>query len=256
MSSAAVLCGSPGALVDATYALAHRLRRLPWLLVSLLVGSVGALLLSASMITLGAFTSRTLLSVSLISDANARVPTWLASHPTPFLIDAADAGYMLADAWALGPLVLGGSVVLMLAGRWRSATFLILAGLVEIWGYALTAAFVRWQTTGKAGSSNFPWIPVPAGRVAAAIAIYGAVAFLVSAELRNWWARSIFWASALAISFSVAASAVYRGEHHLVDIAGGAVMGMGALFVALVAEHVAGIVAELRRQKLGNGVST
>jgi hypothetical protein len=256
MSSAAVLFGSPSALADATYALAHRLRRLPWLLVSLLVGSVGALLLSASMISLGVVTSRTLLSVSLISDADARVPTWLASHPTPFLMDAADAGYMLADAWALGPLVLGASAVLMLAGRWRRATFLILAGLVEIWGYALTAAFLRWQTTGRAGSSNFPWITFPAGRVAAAIAIYGAVAFLVSAELRNWWARSIFWVSALAISFSVAASAVYRGDHHLVDIAGGAVMGVGALLVALVAEHVAGIVAELRRQKLGNAVSS
>jgi hypothetical protein len=256
MSSAAVLGRSPGALADATYALAHRLRRLPWVLVSLLVGSVGAFLLSASMISLGLFTSRTLLSVSLISDADARVPTWLASHPTPFLMDAAEAGYMLADAWALGPLVLAASAGLMLARRVRRATFLILAGLVEIWGYALTAAFVRWQTTSRAGSSNFPWISFPAGRVAAAIAIYGAVAFLVSAEVGNWWVRSIFWASALAISLSVAASAVYRGDHHLVDIAGGAAMGLGALLVALVAEHVAGIVAELRRQKLATAVSS
>jgi PAP2 superfamily len=256
MSSAAVLGRSSGALAEVTYAFAHRLRRLPSVLVSLLVGSVGAFFLSASMISLGLFTSRTLLSVSRIGDADARVPSWLASHPTPFLVDAAYAGYMLADARVLGPLVAAASAALVLARRWRRATFLILAALVEIWGYALTSAFVRWQTTSRAGSSNFPWISFPAGRVAAAIAIYGAVAFLLSAEMRNWWARSVFWACALAVSLAVAASAMYRGDHHLVDIAGGAVMGMGALLVALLAEHVAGTVAELRGQKLGNAVTS
>jgi hypothetical protein len=49
---------------------------------------------------------------------------------------------------------------------------------------------------------------------------------------------------------------MYRGDHHLVDIAGGAVMGIGALLVALLAEQVAGTVAELRRQKLGNAVTS
>jgi membrane-associated phospholipid phosphatase len=254
MSFSAVLDQSPHGLTEATMAFAHRLQRLPSLLVFLLVGSVGAFVLSASMISLGLFTSRTLLSVSQIGAADARVPSWLASHPTPFLMDAAYVGYMLADAWVLAPLVTAASTVLALARRWRRAAFLILAALVEIWGYTLTSAFVHWQTTSEAGSRSFPWISFPAGRVAAAIAIYGAVAFLLTAEVRNGWARSVFWASGLAVSLAVAASAMYRGDHHLVDIAGGAVMGMGALLVALLAEQVAGIVAELRREKLGRAV--
>jgi hypothetical protein len=42
---------------------------------------------------------------------------------------------------------------------------------------------------------------------------------------------------------------MYRGEHHLLDMAGGAAMGIGALVVALLAEQVSHIVAELRAEK-------
>jgi hypothetical protein len=70
-------------------------------------------------------------------------------------------------------------------------------------------------------------------------------------SLLNRWARAVFWALALAVSLAVATSVMYRGGDHLVDIAGGAAMGGGALFVALVAEHVAEIVAQLRREKRG-----
>jgi hypothetical protein len=59
----------------------------------------------------------------------------------------------------------------------------------------------------------------------------------------------MWWVLALAISLAVAASLMYRGDDHLVDIAGGAAMGLGALFVALLAEHVAGGVEALRRHK-------
>jgi undecaprenyl-diphosphatase len=238
-------------LARAAEVFGNRLRRLPSLLAFLLVGSVGAFLLAGFMITLGLFISQTLLAVAQIGDADASVPRWLASHQRPFLLDASYIGYMIADAWVLAPLVGAAAAALVLARRWRRAAFLILAGLVEVWGYALTSAFVHWRNTGGAGPADSPWTSFPAGRVAAAIAVYGAIAFLVSADMRNRWVRSVLGAFALALSVAVAASVMYRGDHRLVDIAGGAAMGIGALSVALLAEHVAGIVAELRREKRG-----
>jgi hypothetical protein len=252
MSSATVLAPSRASLAEVAQVLGNRLRRLPALLVFLLVGTVGAFLLAGFMVSIGLFISRTLLSVSEMGDADASVPRWLASHQTPFLMDAAYIGYVLADAWVLAPLVGVAAVALVLARRWRRAAFLILAGLVEVWGYALTSAFVHWRST--SGPDTFPWITFPAGRVAAAIAVYGAVAFLLSAEVRNWWARAVVWAFAVVVSLAVAASVMYRGDHQLVDIAGGAAMGIGALLVALLGEHVAGIVAELRREQRGRTV--
>jgi membrane-associated phospholipid phosphatase len=255
MSSAAVLSRSRIGFGGAAERLGNHLRRLPSLLVSLLVGSVGAFLLAGLMISLGLFTSRALLSISEIASADAYVPDWLASHRTPFLTDASYVGYMLADAWVLAPLVGAFAVALVLARRWRTATFLVLAALIEVWGYVLTSSFVHWQTTNPVRPASFPWVTFPAGRVAAAIAIYGALAILLSAHFRSWWVRSAFCVLALAVSLAVAASHMYRSEHHLIDVAGGAAMGMGALLVALLAEHVAGIVAELRGENRAGEVA-
>jgi hypothetical protein len=230
-------------------AIGQRLRRLPAHVAFLLVGSVGAFLLAGLMISLGLFVSRALLSVSEIRQLDANVPRWFAGHNAPSWATASSVAYLLADIRVLVPLVGLSVAALLLARRQRRAMFLVLAALVELWGFTLTSAFVRWQDTSSVPRGSFPWLSFPAGRVAAAIAIYGGVAFVLSAEVREWWARSMSWVLALAISLAVAASLMYRGDHHLVDIAGGAAMGTGALFVALLAEHVAGVVTELRHHK-------
>jgi membrane-associated phospholipid phosphatase len=249
VSSAAIFGGSRLGFGGAAAALAKRLQRFPARLVFLLVGSTGAFLLAGLMISLGLFVSRALLSMSDIRRLDANVPRWVASHDTPSWATTSSVAYFLADIWVLAPLVGLSVVVLALARRQRRAMFLVLAALVELWGFTLTSAFVRWRDTNSVPRDGFPWLSFPAGRIAAAIAIYGGLAFVLSAEVRKRWARSMCWVLALAISLAVAASLMYRGDHHLVDIAGGAAMGLGALFVALLAEHVAGGVAELRRHK-------
>jgi membrane-associated phospholipid phosphatase len=248
MSSTALLA-RPEMLGGGSGWLSNRLRRLPALLVSLLMGSVGALVLAGLMVTLGVFTTGALLSVSKIAEADADVPLWLASHRTPFLTDASYIASKLADAPVLIPLVGAFVFALALRRRWIRATFLLLAALVEVWGYLLTTRFIDWRSTNTAHQDNFPWNSFPAGHVAAAIAIYGALAFVLSAHFSQLWARAPVWVTATAIALAVAMSRMYRGEHHLLDMAGGAAMGIGALVVALLAEQVSHIVAELRAEK-------
>jgi membrane-associated phospholipid phosphatase len=250
MSSTALLARPEEKFGGGAEWLGNRLRRrLPALLVSLLVGSVGALVLAGMMVTLGLFTTGALLSVSKIAEADAKVPLWLASHRTPFLTDASYIVSKLADAPVLIPLVGLFVFALALRRRWIRATFLSLAALVEVWGYLLTTRFVDWRSTNTAHQDNFPWNSFPAGHVAAAIAIYGALAFVLSAHFSQPRARAAVWVMATAIALAVAVSRMYRGEHHLLDVVAGAAMGIGALFVALLGEQIARIVAELRAAK-------
>jgi hypothetical protein len=58
-------------------------------------------------------------------------------------------------------------------------------------------------------------------------------------------------AAASMIAFALAAlvgfARVYRGMHHLTDVLAGALLGVGALTVALVAVRVTGVVVDRRR---------
>ena len=47
----------------------------------------------------------------------------------------------------------------------------------------------------------------------------------------------------------MASSRIYRGEHHPIDVMAGALMGVGAICVALFAARTARRVAELRHEK-------
>jgi membrane-associated phospholipid phosphatase len=225
--------------------IAHRLRRLPAVFAALVVGCVGALLLAGMMVTLGLFTTEALLSVSTIAHADANFPLWLAGHHTPLLGDASSIASKLADAPILVPLVGVFVFALVLRRRWMRATFLALAALVEVWGYVLIKGFVHWRTTNTA-PNDFPWTSFPAGHVAAAIAIYGALAFVLGAHFSQRWVRAAVWATATSIALAVAVSRMYRGEHHLFDVAGGAAMGIGALVVALLAEQIAHLRVAIR----------
>jgi YegS/Rv2252/BmrU family lipid kinase len=73
----------------------------------------------------------------------------------------------------------------------------------------------------------------PSGHVAAALAVYGAIALLLTAHFRNVAVRIgviSLWALIVA---TVAMSRMYRGEHHPIDVVAGLIMGAGALCVAL-----------------------
>jgi membrane-associated phospholipid phosphatase len=246
MSFSSVLERPPSTFAKLAEAVPRSLRRLPAGVGFLIAAAVGAFLLAGCMIALGLFTSRTLLSIAGVAHADASAPRWLANHQTSLLMDASSVGYMVADWLVLAPIVGVAGLALLIARRWQKAGFLVLAALVEVWGFTLISTFVHWQAAASARGERFPWITFPAGRVGAAIAVYGALAFLVSAEVGNRWARLLGWAFAVGLSLVVTASVMYRGGHHLVDIAGGTAMGVGALVVVVLAERVTGAIIALR----------
>jgi undecaprenyl-diphosphatase len=86
----------------------------------------------------------------------------------------------------------------------------------------------------------------PSGHTAAAVAVYGGIALLLTSRFRDAGLRVTAWIVTLAIVAFVATSRMYRGMHHPLDVAGGVVVGVLALCVIVLACRVAGTVAAQR----------
>ena len=223
------------------------MRRAPSILVSWIVANVGALLLAAAMIGLGLLVTKVVLSVQAIQNADDWLPSWIEERRTPALTDASYAVSMLADRPVLLPLLGAVVVMLVLRKRWRLATFVLQAGLVELLCYAVVVHFVSRKRPDVEQLDELPVMhSFPSGHVAMSVAIYGAMALLLAAHFKDIRVRATIWTIGVAVPLVVAASRIYRGEHHPIDVAGGVVMGIGALCVAAFAARTGRRVAELQ----------
>lgn len=231
--------------------LGDRMRRIHPLLVSWIVANVGAVLLAVLMVGLGFFVTKVLLSSGTIADADAWLPRWFNDRRTPFLNDASYYASMISDRPVLIPLV--GIVVLsfVLRKRWRLGSYFLQAILAEVLTYGLVTRFVerrRPEPVEQLDKFNLLH-SFPSGHVAASVAVYGSLGLLLAAHFKDIRARVAIWTVAVGFTLVVATSRVYRGEHHPIDVAGGVVMGIGAICVALFAARTARRVAELRHEK-------
>jgi membrane-associated phospholipid phosphatase len=231
--------------------LGNRLRRIHPLLVSWIVANVGAVLLASAMVALGFFVTKALLEIEAVADADVWLPRWVEDQRTPFLNDASYIGSMISDRPVLIPLVGAVIAMLVLRKRWRMASFVLQAGLAEVLCYGLVTRFIerpRPEPVEQLDTFNLLH-SFPSGHVAASIAIYGSLALLLAAHFKDIRARVAIWSVAAVFPLVVAASRIYRGEHHPIDVAAGALMGVGAIAVALFAARTARRVAELRAVK-------
>ena len=69
----------------------------------------------------------------------------------------------------------------------------------------------------------------PSGHTAASIADYCGLALLLTSRFKNRAAQVAIWFIAILIPVYVALSRMYRGMHHPVDVAGGALIGIVAV---------------------------
>jgi membrane-associated phospholipid phosphatase len=234
--------------------LGTHLRRIPSLVVSWVVANIGALLLGGAMIGLGFYVTKVLLSIPGFASADEQVPLWLADHRTPFWTDVSAVGSAIAGGSVIVPLIGLGALGLVIGRRWRMASFIIQAGLAEALAYAVTVAFIHRVRPPVTQLDDYNLThSFPSGHVAASIAVYGALALLVTAHFRAAWVRVPVWTLAVAIPIFVAWSRMYRGEHHPSDVAAGVVMGLGALGVALFAARTARATAKVRVAKRAEG---
>jgi membrane-associated phospholipid phosphatase len=85
----------------------------------------------------------------------------------------------------------------------------------------------------------------PSGHTAASIAVYAGLVLLLTSAFPSRKLRVAAWLVAIVLPIFVAMSRMYRGMHHPLDVAGGALMGVGAVLVLLFACRAAEAAARV-----------
>jgi undecaprenyl-diphosphatase len=230
--------------------LAPRLRHLPSLVVSWLTANVTVILvLAPAMVGLGFFVTKVLLKSSAISNADDWLPEWFAAHRTGFWNSWSDYASTTADVPVIVPLIAAVAVFLVLRRRWRTASFVVQCALCETFCYGITVHFITRLRPEVVRLDTFNiHHSFPSGHTAAAFSVYGGLALLLTAHFKKPAMRIAIWSIALLIALDVGFARMYRGEHHPIDVAAGALMGIGALSIALFAARTARSVAEIREE--------
>jgi undecaprenyl-diphosphatase len=209
-------------------------------IVFLFVIICGLALIAAVSIGLGFLVIHVLERGSL-GAADERVNVWLASHRTPGRTDASLIGSIMAGGVVLpilaGVLALGAAVLRM----WRLVAFFLFVLAVESAAYRITTLAIHSHRPQVHRLENLPVnASYPSGHTAAALAVYGGLALVITSRFKNAAVRVVAWLLVAGIVAFVATSRMYRGMHHPFDVAGGIVVGIGALCVLVLAARASG----------------
>jgi len=173
-----------------------------------------------------------------VARVDASVGHWFFAQRSPAGNTWSAVGTWLAET----PVVVGVGViagtVLGFRRRWHEFALLVGALLVEIATYLIVVLVVDRPRPAH-GLEHRMTGSYPSGHVAAAIVLYGTLAYIVGRSVQSSRVRATFWSIAALIPVVVAVSRLYREMHHLSDVIAGALIGFGACAVAaLLARHV------------------
>jgi len=215
------------------------------ILVFLIAMFLGLALIAALSIGLGFVVTKVVEHAWGMGAAGERFNVWLAAHRTSARTEASLVGSIVAGGVVL-PIVAGVLGALAAARRqWRVGAFVVFVLGVESATYRLTTLAVHSHRPRVARLENLPVnASYPSGHTAAAIAVYGGLALLVTSRCTNRVVRVLVWAAVLGVVAFVATARMYRGMHYPIDVAGGVVVGVAALIVLVFACRAAGAMSE------------
>jgi undecaprenyl-diphosphatase len=206
-----------------------------------LCGVVIAFAVIASLsVAAGLLVTNVLLHVHGVASGDESLVRILARHRSTDLTDASLVGSIMAGGVVL-PIVAGlAALVAATVKHWRLAGFLLFALAVESGAYRATTLVVHRHRPEVHRLENLPVnASYPSGHTAASIVVYGGVALLVTSRITHRGARVAIWTVAALIPLFVAFSRMYRGMHHPLDVAGGALIGIAALSALVLVSRAA-----------------
>jgi membrane-associated phospholipid phosphatase len=208
----------------------------------------GVLLLAGISMLLGLLVTHVLTtSLGLGGPDNGFIRT-LARHRDGTLNTGSAIGSTVGGAPVLPILVALVGLGCALARRWRVAAFAVFVLVAESTTYRLTTLVIHRPRPGVHRLEDLPVnASYPSGHTAATIAVYSGLVLLVTSRMANGLVKALLWTFAVLVATFVAFSRMYRGMHHPLDIAGGAVVGIGAILLLLFACRAAGAAVEARR---------
>ncbi|MDX6633858.1 MAG: hypothetical protein QOF06_61 [Solirubrobacterales bacterium] len=218
-------------------------------LVFLLALLTGFLLLAAVSILLALLVVHVLLpSGGLgLEGTDESVNDTFADHRTGTLTTIAEIGSQVGGAPVLPILVGLVALVCAFLRRWLIAAFAV---------FVLAAESATYRVTSLAVPRDRPSVPrledlpvdasYPSGHTAASVAVYSGLVLLLTTRFTSSLKKALAWTAAILLTTFVALSRMYEGMHHPLDVAGGVLIGIGAILVLLFACRAAGAAAERR----------
>lgn len=202
--------------------------------------------MGAIMVGLGLLLTHLLASRG-VGSWDERVNTWFVARRTPLLNTMTSYLTTVGSTLTVMAAALVSVVVLSLRRLWREVGVIVIALAVEVLVFLATTSIVnRPRPTVPRLDQSPPTSSFPSGHTAAAIALWVALAIVVTVHVRNAFARMLVWIVAIGLPILVGLSRIYRGMHHPTDVMAGVLLGAGAIVTALLAVRAASRVDEIR----------
>ena len=244
---APLLDARPGGPAERFAGRLHRRHPATVFFVGLLTGFA---LLAAISILIGLLVTDALLKTDGLAHTDESVVKSLVSDRTPLLTDVSEVGSTVGGAPLLPILVAAIALVCVFLRKWRIAAFAVFVLVVESATYRATSVAVPRDRPHVQRLEDLPVdASYPSGHTAAAIAVYAGLVLLLASRVNSRALRIAAWAGALLIAVFVALARMYRGMHHPLDVAGGLLVGTGALLVLLFACRAAGAAQAARSSR-------
>lgn len=198
-----------------------------------LTAVAGWLVLVSVTIAVGLLLVHVLLPTGGVATWDDNLSRDLVRTGTPLFDDLSYVGSLVGDIPVLPGLVVIAVAVLLKARDRVAAAFVATAGLLELATYRVTSLVVHRDRPPVVRLDELPGNQsYPSGHVAASVAVYGALAVVITAYTARQWLITAAWSLAVLLPAAVALSRMYRGMHHLTDVIAGALMGLAALLLA------------------------
>ena len=158
------------------------------------------------------------------------VVQWFADHRTSGLTSLSAFWSKSADAptiVAVGVLV---AVALAVRRHWHEIVWLAAILAVELGTFLTISYAVGRQRPTVAHLGSVPSTgSFPSGHIAATIVLYGFVIMLLHRFAVGWFLQALAAVWTVVAAISVGWARMYRGMHHPLDVAAGALMGLAVL---------------------------
>lgn len=220
-------------------------------LVFFLATLAGFLLLAAASILLALLVVHVVVPGSGLGfgGTDESVNNTLAEHRSGTLTTIAEIGTEVGGSPVLPILVAIVAVVCAFKRRWLIAAFAVFVLAVESATYRVTSILVpRHRPTVHRLEGLEVDASYPSGHTAASIAVYSGLVLLLTSRFTSSLKKALAWTAAILLTTFVALSRMYEGMHHPLDVAGGVLVGIGAILVLLFACRAAGAAVERRSQ--------
>lgn len=210
---------------------------------------LGFVLAAALSVGLGFLVTDVILKSGGIASADESFVVDLVRQRTGTLTDVSAVGSTVGS-YVLSGLAALVAIFFAFKRRWLIAAFAAFVPLVESGLYRVTSLADPRQRPDVFRLEDLPAdASYPSGHTAASVAVYVGLVLLLTSRIEKARTRWLCWAAAVLIPLFVAMSRMYRGMHHPIDVAGGVLVGLGAICVMLFACRAAG-AADLRRRML------